>query len=93
MAAGVSVHMVDASQGAESDIIVLSFVRSNGRGSIGFVSDARRLNVALTRGRQSLIMVGDAATLSKDRGDVGALLADLSARGLVHAAGETAFLQ
>ena len=38
---GVSVHTVDGSQGAESDIIVLSFVRSNARGNIGFVADAR----------------------------------------------------
>ena len=48
---GISVHTVDGSQGAESDVIVLSFVRSNTRGSIGFVSEPRWLNVALTRGR------------------------------------------
>ncbi len=80
---GLSVHTVDGSQGAESDVIVLSFVRSNARGSIGFVSEPRRLNVALTRGRKSLIMVGDAATLGKDKSDVGALLANMCARKLV----------
>ena len=82
-AGGVSVHTVDGSQGAESDVIVLSFVRSNSHGSIGFVSEPRRLNVALTRGRKSLVMVGDATTLSKSDSDVGALLVDLHARKLV----------
>ena len=78
-----SVHTVDGSQGAESDVVLLSFVRSNARGSIGFVSEPRRLNVALTRARKSLVMVGDARTLAQDSGDVGALLADLRARKLV----------
>lgn len=80
---GVSVQTVDGSQGAESDVIVLSFVRSNVHGRIGFVSEPRRLNVALTRGRKSLVMVGDAATLSKDNNDVGALLSDLTRRKLI----------
>jgi hypothetical protein len=50
----VAVHTVDGSQGAEADVIVLSFVRSNTRSRIGFVAEPRRLNVALTRAKQAL---------------------------------------
>ena len=82
-AGAVSVHTVDGSQGAEADVVVVSFVRSNPRGAIGFLSDAKRLNVALTRPRRSLVMVGDADTLSKAGGAVGALLASMRTRGLI----------
>ena len=60
----MQVHSVDGFQGQEKDIIAISLVRSNDRGEIGFLSDIRRINVALTRARHRLIVVGDSATLS-----------------------------
>ena len=61
---GVEVSSVDSFQGREVDVALLSCVRS-GRGGLGFVADVRRLNVALTRARCSLLVVGDAATLAQ----------------------------
>jgi superfamily I DNA and/or RNA helicase len=52
-------NTVDAFQGREADICVYSVTRCNDRGSIGFLRDARRLNVALSRGRSGLVIVGD----------------------------------
>lgn len=59
----LNVNTVDAFQGQERDIIAISFVRSNEKGEIGFLADIRRTNVAMTRARKKLIMVGDSATL------------------------------
>jgi len=59
----VSINTVDAFQGQERDIIAISFVRSNEKSEVGFLSDIRRTNVAMTRARKKLIMVGDSATL------------------------------
>jgi ATP-dependent RNA/DNA helicase IGHMBP2 len=59
----ISINTVDAFQGQERDIIAISFVRSNDKGEVGFLSDIRRTNVAMTRARKKLIMVGDSATL------------------------------
>ncbi len=59
----VEVKSVDGFQGREKEVIVISFVRSNVAHSVGFVADARRLNVAMTRARSKLIMVGNRATL------------------------------
>jgi predicted DNA helicase len=59
----VSINTVDAFQGQERDIIAISFVRSNDKGEVGFLSDIRRTNVAMTRAKKKLIMVGDSATL------------------------------
>ncbi|KAH3683697.1 hypothetical protein WICPIJ_005316 [Wickerhamomyces pijperi] len=56
---GISISSVDAYQGREQDVVIFSCVRSNRAGRIGFLSDARRLNVALTRARYGLIMVGN----------------------------------
>jgi superfamily I DNA and/or RNA helicase len=59
----ISINTVDAFQGQERDIIAISFVRSNDKGEVGFLSDIRRTNVAMTRARKRLIMIGDSATL------------------------------
>ena len=60
----VEVKTVDGYQGREKEVIVLSFVRSNEGGGMGFLKDLRRLNVSLTRARRKLILVGDSSTLS-----------------------------
>ena len=60
----ISINTVDAFQGQERDVIAISLVRSNEHGEIGFLSDIRRTNVAMTRARKKLIMVGDSGTLS-----------------------------
>lgn len=67
---GINVQTVDGFQGGESDIIVISFVRANPRGNVGFLKDFRRLNVALTRARYSLLMLGHLETLLKSSHDV-----------------------
>jgi ATP-dependent RNA/DNA helicase IGHMBP2 len=59
----ISINTVDAFQGQERDIIAISFVRSNNEGEVGFLRDIRRTNVAMTRAKKKLIMIGDSATL------------------------------
>ena len=59
----VEIKSVDGFQGREKEIILISFVRSNERGEIGFLKDLRRLNVAITRAKRKLICIGDSATL------------------------------
>ena len=61
----ITVNTVDGFQGQERDIIVISLVRSNTEGQIGFLRDLRRMNVAITRARMKLIILGDADTLTK----------------------------
>jgi predicted DNA helicase len=61
---GVEIDSVDGFQGREKEAVVISFVRSNTEGEIGFLADVRRTNVALTRARRALIAIGDSATLS-----------------------------
>jgi predicted DNA helicase len=62
----VEVKSVDGFQGREKEAIIISFVRSNPEGNIGFLKDLRRLNVAITRPRRKLICVGDSSTLSSE---------------------------
>ncbi len=61
----ISVNTIDSFQGQERDIVYISMVRSNSDGTIGFLSDIRRMNVAMTRARKKLVVVGDSATLSR----------------------------
>jgi superfamily I DNA and/or RNA helicase len=59
----ITINTVDAFQGQERDVIAISFVRSNEKAEVGFLGDIRRTNVAMTRARKKLTMVGDSATL------------------------------
>jgi len=61
----LSVGTVDSFQGQERDIIYISMTRSNEKGEIGFLADVRRMNVAMTRAKKKLVIVGDSATLSQ----------------------------
>lgn len=63
----ITVNTVDAFQGQERDVICVSLVRANEQGQIGFLSDLRRMNVAMTRARMKLIILGDSATLTKHK--------------------------
>jgi ATP-dependent RNA/DNA helicase IGHMBP2 len=61
---GLEIDSVDGFQGREKEAVVISLVRSNPEGEIGFLADVRRTNVALTRARRKLLVVGDSATLA-----------------------------
>ena len=63
----VAVQTIDAFQGQERDIIYISLVRSNCEGQIGFLKDYRRMNVAMTRAKQKLVIIGDSATIGQDK--------------------------
>jgi superfamily I DNA and/or RNA helicase len=60
---GLEIDSVDGFQGREKEAVVISLVRSNPKGEIGFLADIRRMNVAMTRARRKLLIVGDSATL------------------------------
>lgn len=60
------VASVDSFQGQERDLIIFTFTRSNPRGTVGFLADWRRLNVAMTRAKRQLILVGDLSTLARE---------------------------
>lgn len=61
----ITVNTVDGFQGQERDVIFISLVRANENGQIGFLNDLRRMNVAITRARMKLVILGDATTMSK----------------------------
>ena len=61
----IAVHTVDGFQGQERDVILLSLVRANKMGQIGFLRDLRRMNVAMTRARMKLMIIGDVDTLTQ----------------------------
>jgi superfamily I DNA and/or RNA helicase len=63
---GLEIDSVDGFQGREKEAVIISLVRSNQAGEIGFLSDIRRMNVAITRARRLLLVIGDSATLSSD---------------------------
>lgn len=62
--AAISVNTIDSFQGQERDMVLISMCRSNSKNEIGFLSDIRRMNVAMTRARKKLLIIGDSATLS-----------------------------
>lgn len=61
----ISVNTIDSFQGQERDVVFISMTRSNAEGNIGFLTDIRRMNVAMTRARKKLVVIGDSATLSR----------------------------
>lgn len=63
---GLEIDTVDGFQGREKEAVIISLVRSNNENEIGFLSDRRRMNVALTRARRKLLVIGDSATLGVD---------------------------
>jgi len=65
VAAAITVNTIDSFQGQERDAIFISLTRSNTDNTIGFLSELRRMNVAMTRARKKLVVVGDSATLSQ----------------------------
>ncbi len=65
VAAAITVNTIDSFQGQERDVIYISLTRSNADSVIGFLSEVRRMNVAMTRARKKLVVIGDSATLSQ----------------------------
>lgn len=63
----ITINTVDAFQGQERDVMCVSMVRANDNGQIGFLTDLRRMNVAITRARMKLIIIGNSATLSRHK--------------------------
>lgn len=63
---GVKLNTVDAFQGQEADVVYISLVRSNEAGDIGFLKDYRRMNVAMTRAKKKLVVIGDSSTIGND---------------------------
>ena len=77
---GLEVGTIDGLQGREKEAIVLSLVRSNERGEVGFLAELRRLNVAMTRARRHLCVIADSATIAQHE-DIGKLVDWLQTAG------------
>lgn len=60
------VNSIDGFQGREKDVVILSLVRSNCDGIVGFLDEMRRINVAMTRAKKQLVVIGDSETLSRN---------------------------
>jgi superfamily I DNA and/or RNA helicase len=60
----IAVNTIDSFQGQERDVVYISLTRSNTEGEIGFLNDIRRMNVAMTRARKKLVVIGDSSTLA-----------------------------
>jgi ATP-dependent RNA/DNA helicase IGHMBP2 len=83
----VAVNTIDSFQGQERDIVYISLVRSNEKSEIGFLKDYRRMNVAMTRAKKKLVIVGDSSTLGNDV-FYSALIDHFEKRGAYHSAWE-----
>ncbi|XP_057546420.1 uncharacterized protein LOC130826185 isoform X2 [Amaranthus tricolor] len=84
----INIRSIDGFQGGEEDIIIISTVRSNGNGSVGFLSDRQRTNVALTRARYCLWIVGSGSTLGNSSSVWKNLIRDAKNRGCFYYADE-----
>lgn len=65
----LEIGTIDALQGREKDVVMISLTRSNEQGEVGFLREYRRLNVAMTRAKRMLVVVGDSETVSKGGGE------------------------
>ncbi|MCO5570062.1 hypothetical protein L7F22_023776 [Adiantum nelumboides] len=65
----VTIGSIDSMQGMENDVIVVSLVRSNEERSVGFLAEKKRLNVAMTRAKRQLCIVGDSGTIAESKDD------------------------
>ncbi|MCB0695551.1 MAG: AAA family ATPase [Saprospiraceae bacterium] len=83
----LSINTIDGFQGQERDVVYISLVRSNEKSQIGFLSDYRRMNVAMTRARKLLVVVGDSGTIGNDA-FYGAFLEYVEQEGLYQTAWE-----
>ena len=81
----IVISTIDSSQGSETDVIIISFVRAGKQASVGFLKDNRHLNVALTRAKHQLFVIGNANTLAQVSGAVKirALLEDARKKGFI----------
>ncbi|KAF7134384.1 hypothetical protein RHSIM_Rhsim08G0022900 [Rhododendron simsii] len=84
----VDIHSVDGFKGGEEDLIIISTVRCNGKGSVGFLSNRQRTNVALTRARHCLWILGDGATLITSSSVWKELVVDAKTRGCFYDAND-----